>query len=517
MAHVDEYLVEEKQYEKDYCKIIFRAAILFNHEEVVRTVLDPSFGKSASGEASLKSFIVTTGGYDTIDGGFQYTVSHALSLRGDVKRIEHSGDMYSSLKLGFDEFISRLDFVLTVPRRKYSMTFYANCLEIKPKPPEEIVEMCIIKLKNALATSHEVFLQSAKTKFQSGIIDFLGQRYRAVPHNIYYSLFDLLKCFSIWSGMTPSNDDHDRKAQKRLTAILNQISSGEHRQFANSSIWKEHADVLRSIDVERYASLVTDLYKMRKKADYDMDFEIGEFLPELSNLMLKVEELFTLAMYMEDGSIALTGQQLVLIFHSARELEPLGEATVEDNLGLYMVKRGKVHCYNILQEGLVLAEGYDLRKFLIELIKRKEIYFSPFRPPFSRRSQFVKIQKKGDSWTFSNTLSEEIAKEQSYIPYTIENVRKISEETKPDELLSIQKSATAKSRSESFCYGRCFFELVIFSDGRFYLLSPLIENDVNKQVEWSLRLRAVIAKVVDSLWEHQSTISFSALSLAPLF
>jgi hypothetical protein len=253
---------------------------------------------------------------------------------------------------------------------------------------------------------------------------------------------------------------------------------------------------------------------MRQKADYNMEFEIGEFLPELSNLMLKVEELFTLAFYMEDGSIALSGDQLIRIIQSARELEPTRDASPLDNLGLHMITKGKEYYYNILQKGLILAEGYDFTKFLTALIKREDIYFSPFRPPFSWRwNYFVKIQKKEASWTFSTTFDAKFAKERGYIPYTIENVKKLSEETKADELSYILKSGTERLRNETFCYGECFFELVIFSDGRFYILSPIIEDNVSKQIEWSLRLRAVLAKIVDFLWEHQSTISFSAISI----
>jgi hypothetical protein len=101
------------------------------------------------------------------------------------------------------------------------------------------------------------------------------------------------------------------------------------------------------------------------------------------------------------------------------------------------------------------------------------------------------------------------------MPYTIENVKKISEQTKSDELASIQKSPIEKSRGISFCYGISYFELVVYSDGRFYLLSPIVLDNVNPQIEWSIRLRAVITKIVNSNWEHKSTISFSGISIAP--
>jgi len=93
-------------------------------------------------------------------------------------------------------------------------------------------------------------------------------------------------------------------------------------------------------------------------------------------------------------------------------------------------------------------------------------------------------------------------------------VKKISDVTKPRELTLIRESVNLRSRSVSFFYGECFFELAIFSDGRFYLLSPIIEN-FNKQIEWSLRLRALIAKIVNTLWKYESNISFSALSITP--
>lgn len=513
MTRIDEYLVEEKQYGKDYCKLIFKAGLLFDYKEVVKVVLDPNFGKSVSGRATLQNFTVTSGGYDTIDGRFQYTLAYAFGF-SELKRVEHVGNDIDTLKLGSDEFVSRMFFVFETPKREYSMEFYANCLEIKPKPTEAVVKMCIGKLKQSLASNAKVSLNSAKVKFQSGILDFLGQRYRAVPHNVYYALHELIKCFSIWSRLNPEFQ-HGAKAQARLTEILTQISLGKHLQFTESSIWKGNEAILRKIDVKRYEALATDLYEMRGEADYKIDFEMGEYLPELSSLMLRVEELFTLASYMEDGSIAHSGEQLIPIFQSARQLEPIGETSTWDNIGLDMLKDGKHRYYNILQKGLILAENFDYRVFLTELLKRTEIYFTPFRPPLSRRDLFVKIEKEGDHWTYTDTFSEETAQEDGYMPYTTENVRKISEQTKSDEIASIQKSPIERSCGVSFCYGISFFELVAYSDGRFYLLSPIVLDNVNPQIECSIRLRAVIAKIVNSNWEHKSIVSFAGISIAP--
>lgn len=509
MAYVDEYLVEEKQSKKDCYRIIFTVFTIFDHQKIVKTFLNPTFAKSVSGTVTLKSYVVTTGGYDTLDG-FQHSI---FSGPEDRKRSEHLGAEYLNLKLNSDEFISRLEFVLSTRSRNYVMTFVANCLEIRPRPPEQVVKTCIRKLKKALAKAPQVFLASARTKFVSGILDFLGERYRAVPHNIYYATHDLIKCLSVWSGMDPKVE-HDKDAQDRLTAILNQIVSGTHRQFFKSSIWKRNREVLKSLDVHRYANLVVDLYEMRKKADYDMDFEMGEFLPELSNLMIKVEELFDLTLYVREGSIATTKGKLLKVFQRERELEPLGESDPFDNLGSYMIKYAKGHYYKIWQRGLILAEGYDLKKFLTRLIKRKDILYSPFRPPLSRRNDYVKVEKIGTSWVFSGTFSREIAKEEGYIPYTIENIRKLSDLTKADELVSIQNDPAMRSRSDSFCYHGCFFEIHVFSDGRFYLFSPLIGQDVCLHMTAMLKLRAIMAKIVDSLWKYQSSISFSAIAIA---
>jgi hypothetical protein len=495
--------------EKDCCKITFTVAILFSHRKVVQAILDEDFGKSATGSAKLVSFLVTTGGYETQKGLIQYSLLDFFGT-GEIKRTEHEGHEYETIKLGTNDFISRLTFDFVVPNREYRFEFCGHTLEIRPKPPKEIVEMVISKLKQALASNQDVFLKSAETKFQSGLIDFVNKRYRSVPHNIYYALHDLIRCFSIWSCLNPEFK-HDAKAQARLTEILTQIQCGKHRQFVNSSIWKEHAEIIKSIDVKRYEELVNDLYKMRTKADYEMDFEIGQILPELSTLMLKVEELFTLAMFMENGSLATSGEERISIYRSARELEMEGDSSY-NNIGTYMMKQGVDHYFNIVQKGIILAEGYNLNKFLNELISKDEIHFSPFRPPTSRNKDYVKVEKKAEKWTFSDTSSEEIAKRDGYQEFSIETVKEISKQIKPDELLFIQKS-TQSSRNESFCYGECFFEILVYSDGRFYVRSPINHCNINTQIEWSLRLRALIAMIVNALWGHQSTVSFCEISI----
>jgi len=498
LSHTDEFIVENKLCEKDCCKILFKSYIVFGHREIVRKFLDPNFAKSVGGTVTLKDFVVTVGGFETMDG-FQHTAFFSPQAG---KRTEHSGTEYP-IKLASDECISKLDFVLIAPAKSYSFIVSSNCLEIRPKPSRQIVRICIRGLKEAFAESPRVFLQSAETKFASGLIDFLGGRYRSVPHNIYYATHDLVKCLSVLSGMD-SDVGHDKKTQKRLTDLLNQIASGKHKELAKSLRWKEEEGHFRLISPRRYSKLVTDLYEMRSMADYNMAFEIGEFIPELSNLMLRVEELFTLVMYVESASVATTNGTLVQIFQPERELEPFG------NLVFHRPER---NAHWILQKGLILAESFDLNKFLAELLRKRDIYYSPFRPGSSRRRLYVKCEKKSGTWTHSLTFSEEIAKEGNYVPYTIEAVKKLSRMTKADELRSLEKNQMLKARSVTFSDGKYLFELYVSSDGRFHLFSCLEERNATDQMSAVLRLREMMAKVVSSLWKHQSTISFSAITI----
>jgi hypothetical protein len=117
--------------------------------------------------------------------------------------------------------------------------------------------------------------------------------------------------------------------------------------------------------------LVVDLYEMRQLADYEMHFEMGGFVPLLSSLMLKVEELFTLASYVQDGSIARhSDNTYVSIWAGNRELEPLEGSSYLDRLNSHTSVARKTGHYNILERGLILADRFDRKLLQSEILKR---------------------------------------------------------------------------------------------------------------------------------------------------
>jgi len=502
LTSTNEYLSEDRFYDKDCVKIVFRPLIIFDHKRIVDLFLNPMFGKSVSGTVSLRDFTVTTGGYE-VSGGFQYTAFGFFNPQAG-KRAQHNGTEYP-VKLAEDEYISKMRFAHVINNRTFMVTISSNCLEISPRPSTRVVSTYIRKLKESLTRSPIVFRKSAEVKLKSAILDFLGGRYRSVPHSIYYALHDLVKSLSIWSGMD-SNIKHDKKAQERLTIILNQIVSGDHKTFKRSDVWKEHKDLFFLIDPKRYSSLITELYEMRRMADYEKSYEITEFVPELSGLLLKVEELLTLVGYVEEGSVVVANDKLVQIFQQQRELEP-------SPYSIFGWIDSRKNEPEIVQKGLILAEDFDLKKFLTRFLRRKQIHYSPFCPPTTRDLVYVKCEKKDGKWTFSQTFDKEIAKERGYIPYTIETVRNISQLTKTDEIAFLEKSDVIKARRITFSEGEYFFELYILFDGRFYIVSPLADQNANKQVSAIMKLRDMIARDVLLLYEDCSTISFSAISI----
>lgn len=507
MAVRDEFLIEDKLYEKDSVKIVFKPLIIFDHERIVNLLTNPAFSKSFSGRIDLKDFTVTTGGYDT-ERGFQYTVYGWFNSQVG-KRVLHRGSEYP-VQLSEGEYISKMQFDLVTKTRSFLVTISSHFMEIRPKPSSELVKSFIRKMKESLTESHTVFLKSARVKLNSAVLDFLGGRYRSVPHSIYYAVYDVVKALSIMSGMD-SNIKHDKKAQERLTAVLSQVSSGKHKKFRESDVWREDKGLFKKIDLERYSRLILDLYEMRRMADYEKSFEIREFVPELSNLLLKAEELFGLTTYMEERSLVVGGrgrdEKIVLIFPQDRELSP----DPYSSFGRYPPTKGEVE---MLKEGMILAENFDLSKFLARFLRRKNILYSPFSSPRSWRRSFVKCEKNNGKWTFSETCDEEHAKEHGYIPYTIDGMKEISKLTKADEIAFLDSNEMIGARACTFSTRGHFFELYILSDGRFCISSRLTDQKTAEQVDATLKIAEMLAKDMAKQWPDCSSIAFSPISLA---
>lgn len=508
---VEDYLVEKKEYGKESLKITFKIFVMDKYCDIVRLFCSPEFAKAIQCSVFLKKYVVTTGMVETAYG-YQNTIGFAFN--GTKQSIEeYLGEQYPP-KLEEDQYVARLIFELRGQNKIYQATFVANRLEIMPTPTQEqIAQECIRRLKRLLAESPKIFLQSAKTKFSCGIIDFLAGRYRAVPHNVYYATYDLIKCLSIWSGMQVPQDFHDKKAQKRLEKILELLVSGKHRKYKHS----DRPNYFQSLEKTRYAHLVTDLYEMRQLADYQMHFEMGEFLPRLSSLMLQVEELFTLVSYIEDGAVATHNGKIVLIFYGNRELEPFEGPDYFNPLRRHISPTAKTKHYNLMGKGLILAEGFDRKKLLLALLRRDDVYFSPYTPLQGDLDFYFQFKKDNEGiWRYSGVIEEkgEKPEEGDYIFFDADNIKRVSGTVKNDEIDRMMKSDEIE---EDICIsdGKNFFVFTVLSDGRLYYFSPLSKQGVAEQIAAMIKMRETIIKVVSSLWECRSTVSFSPLSIVP--
>ena len=486
--------------------------IMHKYADIVRFFSSPDFAKAIQCSVALRKYVVTTGMVE-VEQGYQNTIG--FSFNGTKQSIkEYSSEQYPP-KLDGDQFVARLIFEIKGHHKVYQATFVANRLEIVPKPPHEpIAKECIQGLKKLLAEEPKIFLQSAKTKFSCGILDFLGGSYRAVPHNVYYATYDLIRCMSIWSGMQVPEDFHGHKAQKRLMEIIDLLISGKHKQYKNSEVSSRKVDVFQTLDKSRYANLVTDLYEMRQLADYQMHFEMGEFLPRLSNLMLRVEELFTLASYVEDGSIATHNGKLALILYGNRELEPLEGSDYFELLSRHMSKTETKKHYNIMAKGLILAEGFNRKKFQTALLRREDIYFSPYTPLKGDLDLYFQYKKDEEGvWRYSGEIFDkgEKPKEKGLVFFDPENIKEVSKTVKDEEIDRLKED----ENEICVCDGKYFFVFTVLSDGRFYYFSPLSKQDVTEQIASMAKMREIIVKIVSSLWAYQSTVSFSPISIVP--
>ncbi len=509
MPLVEDYLVEKKEYLEKSLRITFKVFVMSKHQDIVRLFCSHEFGKAIQCSVALKKFVVTTGMVETAHG-YQNTISFAFN--GTKQAItEYPSEQYPP-KLGQDQYVARLILEIKSTDRTYQATIVANRLEISPKPDQEqIARECIRELKKMLAESPQIFLQSAKTKFSCGIIDFLSGRYRAVPHNVYYATHDLTRCLSIWSGMEVPQKFHDKKVQQRLMEILGLLVSGEHRQYKRST---ESENPFQAIEMSRYEHLVTDLYEMRQLADYEMHFEMGEFLPKLSILMLKVEELFTLASYVQDRSMATHKGKMVLVFYRNRELEPLEGSDYFDWLSRSISHGNKE--FSIMEKGLILAEKFDVKKLQLALLSRDDIFFSPYNPLQGKFDFYFKFERNKEGiWNYSGIIEDKGEKpnEEGYTYFDAKNIKEVSKVVKNDEMNRLRNNGT--NDDLCICDGTYFFVLSILPDGRFYYFSPLVNQDVTEQIVAMTKMREIILKTVTSLWEYQSSVSFSPFSIIP--
>jgi hypothetical protein len=513
---VEDYLVEKKEYSKESLKITFKMFVMDNHADIVSLFCSREFGEAIQCSVALKKFVTTTGMVET-EHGYQNTIGSVFN--GTKHSItEYLGEQYPP-KLSGDQFVARLIFELRGAHNVYQAIFVANHLEIVPKPSQEqIVKVCIRELKKRLAEEPRIFLQSAKTKFSSGILDFLSGRYRAVPHNVYYATHDLIRSLSIWSDLPlPPKKWHNDLVQKRLMEILDLLVKGNHKLYKNNSLSNSRANYFEAIDKPRYAHLVLDLYEMRQLADYQMHFEMGEFLPKLSNLMLKVEELFALATYIPNGSMRTHNDKIVLISYGERDLEPLEGSDYFDWLNRELNSWAKKKHYNLFEKGLILADGFSRKELKKGLLSLNDVYFSPYRPLQGNLDFYFKYTKDDDGlWRYSGIIEDKGQKpeESGYTFFDATNIKDVSNLVKKDE---IKRLDVTDSLDEEVCVcdGKYFFVLSVMPDGRFFYFSPLSRQDADEQVAAMAKMRERIINVVTFLWEYHSTVSFSPFCIIP--
>jgi hypothetical protein len=126
----------------------------------------------------------------------------------------------------------------------------------------------------------------------------------------------------------------------------------------------------------------------------------------------------------------------------------------------------------------------------------------------------VKFEKGNKrSWKYSGIIGSKPEKE-GYVQFNAENVRKISDIVKKDEIDELQKEEDSENEIY-FTDGKYFFAFEVLPDGRFYYFSPLTTGEVAEQIASMAKISDIIIRIVSSRWEHKSTVSFSSFSIIP--
>ena len=483
MADIGDLLVESIFEKKNYIKIVFRYPIIFDHAKIVdiltRKKSQPTYLKNVT----LDRVTSAIGGYDT-GYGFQYTV-WGIGNPDAGRRIYHNGSKYP-IRLNSEELISELSFSFLEKDIKFRMRFFGNLAEIRPKPPLSVIKELISLLKEALAPNPQIFLSSAKEKLRSAKVDFLRGRYRSVVHNLYYTMFNVIKSLQAKEGK--QRFLKHRKVSETLERILGEIQRG------TSTLEVLERTQFEKINLDEYLSIVEEARAMRELADYGVGFEAGGSEEQLAEMLSKAEELVTISDYIVNGWISVENGKMIL--HSEEEEEFPLPSDLLNRVGLEE---------DLLMEGLlVLTDEFNATIFAYHLLAENDVYFSKFPWSFFRGEDYARYE--------NGCYSHQHSPEKGFIKLSRKTVKKWSAIIKPHKLDYL--GACKENVTQRLClfFSDCFLEMYAFRDGRLYLFSPLDESGFHLQLKAFRKMERIIKKIVSKNWPSYS-ILFSTIEI----
>lgn len=470
-------MVERVLENSESCTIIYNTPIIFSFKEIVEAFTGRKKIRKLEGKFRLQKVVVTAGGFET-RFGFQYSI---LGAMGDARRkVEYEGTQYP-IELNENEFVSELMFTYLCRKQKYFIRIVSDSIEIRPKPRSSFLSGLIKILKDTLSPSHHIFALSAKEKMRSAKLNFLACRYRSAAHDVYYALHNIVQSLLSFRG----------ENTKFRHGALDKILSRELHNI--KTVYGVDAS-----NVEKYSHLGKESYKLRELADYESAFEAGNALENLSNIMLRTQELLNLSTDMLTGSVAMVDGRLCVLLEEAKYERPFPTELSKSRL---------VEKVRILLSGLVLMENFNTHKFLLELIQQKGLYFTDIVPDFD-----TTVYAKYENGKYQYSLVKK-APNQGYIPLTKKNVRKWSETIRDKKVDELKFSPESIGEDFAFFYHRHFFKLHIIPDGRFYLVFNMNKKGIDKQIGALISLRNLICRVLSNISPDSFDVLFSPITI----
>ena len=492
------YIIDRVEENQESVSIFFNYEVIFDHAKIVDAF-------RTKGQTFLEKFTVTIGGYKT-PSGFQYTIrGFDNPSRGTA--YEKTGQDYP-IDLPEGHIISELIFSHTMGKVKYCVKIVADLMHIQPRPNRDLVDKYIRILKDALTTSHLVYLQNAKEVLISAKTEFLKGAYHSCAHNIYYSLFNIIKALAVREGRK-GKIPHGGAAEEILRELVKGIKDGTYSALSRND--SDDRKAFQNLDVERYIGAVRDAYRIRQTTDYTSSFEAGAAREEMSKLISITEELVTISDYVLNGFTRTSSKSKQLILHSPYQDED--KMYPSDLLENEFIR---------LRENKLLLTGFisgdfNANEFAYSFLLRKRILFTDVTP--SKNSHLFAKYENGRKLFEISSIKTKPQPADGYIHLIGKNVAKWSAIIKPHKLKELSHTKNDLQVLD-FLYSKYFYSLHILPDGRLYLMSDINGRNFGKQLSATERLKDILVKSIPNKWKNQSSVLFSPINIvqpSPLF
>lgn len=481
--------------------IVFNHYLIFDHSRIVEAFLK----EKRFGNIFLDKIIVTFGGFNTRNG-FQQSFLLFCHPRPskDRTRIEFGGEKYPVF-LNEGYMVSELLFTHSFQNKEFHIRIFADAMEISPKPRISLIEKYVNLLKDTFTISHEIYLLNAEERLLSATSEFLKGKYRAVAHDVYYSMLSIVKALAAREGMKIKKLRHG-KVPGLLTTFLQKIQNGDYVTFHESRIWRNHSRSFQRIDVNKYIKSVREAYELRKLADYTTHFEAGISKEKLSKLISSTEELVNLARHALKGSMLsdVKSDDLVL-YRYLEEDEPLPIETFRYELRHLDENK-------ILMSGTITTSDFVPSRFALSFLLHDRIFYTDMIP--SKSLHLYVRYENGKKIIEAVPIGEQPRPKAGFIHFSNKTARRLSQIIKPRKIEELKNSDSYENQLIKFLFTDFFFQLYILSDGRFYLLSSLDEEYVHKQITAFLDLKKIIQQSVWKNW--RAKVFFASMNILPL-